>query len=338
MAAGAARGKPATIYDVAELAGVSHITVSRFLSGFSGMRAATRERVAAAVAELDYTPNPMGRSLRLQRIDRIAYLADRLDEYGPSQLLLGALSAARARGYILDVVPTGEGVLSVDAAVDLVGRERVAGIVLSGRTEPARSVLTRRAFSVPVVEDFELHVAGTSTPVDEWVGQIAAEHLLAQGHRRVALLEGPAAWAASSSRAGGFRAALARGGGSVLVVETGDWSPRSGYEATTRMLSAGLGDATALGVANDAMALGALSALFDAGIRVPEDLAVIGVDDLPQAAYARPGLSTVAVDHAAEGRHVVDALVDRIEGVAPPGVPSQVPAPLLVVRGSTTRA
>ncbi|SKA95938.1 DNA-binding transcriptional regulator, LacI/PurR family [Agreia bicolorata] len=328
--------KSATIYDVAERAGVSHITVSRHLNGFEGIRPGTRQRIELAIEELKYTPNLAGRHLRLQKIDRIGYIVDRLSEAGPARAAYGAIEAARASGYILDIVSTnGSDEKSIADAIDIVTRERVAGMVLSVQTEAARAVLGRRKFTVPVVHDFDLHIEDSDTTVNEWVGHVAADHLLANGHRNFFYLTGPSSWTASKTRAEAFASAVQQAGGSVVSTVEGDWSARSGYEAASRLIKDGIRGVTAIAAANDGMAFGVLSALSSAGIAVPHDMSVMGVDDQAEAAYAICPLTTVKLDFAFEGQYVIAKLIAQIEKTTSASAPSRIPRPPLVVRAST---
>ena len=326
--------KSATIYDVADLAGVSHQTVSRFLSGYEGIRPGTREKVERALTELNYRPNSAARLLRARRTNRIGYLADRIDQSGPSRTLVGASQAARDLGYVLDVVPIDGGdEASITVALDIITQDQVAGIVISAQTREARAALDRRALPIPIARDFDLYVGATTEKVNESAGRIAAEHLLDLGHRRVAYVAGPSSWTASIDRASAFSDAIHAGGGTVVATDEGDWSARSGHAAGVR-LARQAAEFTAVATANDAMAIGLLAAFAAAELRVPGDVSVIGTDDTPDAEFMSPPLTTVAMHFGFEGRFVVTSLVAQLEGRPPEGMPL-LPTPEVVARAST---
>ncbi|ROS58371.1 LacI family transcriptional regulator [Frigoribacterium sp. PhB160] len=330
----------ATIYDVAKRAGVSHQTVSRVLSGFEGIRPATRQKVEAALAELEYRPNSAARFLRLGRTNRIALLADNMQQTGPALTIAGATKAARDLGYVSDIVSMdGTDEDSIRDALDLVLSQQIAGIVLMAQTAVARETIARRDITVPVARDFGLLLEDTDETLNEHAGREAGQHLVDLGHRRVAYVAGPAQWLAARERLDGFTAAVAGGGGQVVDVVPGDWSAESGWSAGRRLVAehrlADEGRAlTAVGVANDAMAMGLIAAFTAAGVSVPGDVSVVGIDDSPEAKFMVPPLSTVELDFRFEGEHVVTSLISLIEGRATDQT-LRLPAPRLVRRAST---
>lgn len=149
------------------------------------------------------------------------------------------------------------------------------------------------------------------------------DHLADLGHRRIAHVAGPANWSAGRNRARGFRDAIEARGLIHAGELHGDWSARSGYEAIAS--AAELPDATAYVVANDQMAIGAILALKHRGLRVPQDVSVVGIDDVPEAAFIDPPLTTLRLDHHAHGREAVASLISVIEGVQPRRVESVLP-------------
>lgn len=352
-AVGAARVRPgcgyarlmpdATIYDVAKRAGVSHQTVSRFLRGFEGIRPATREKVERALAELEYRPNSAARFLRLGRSNRIAVLADDVHQSGPARTIAGVTRAARELGYVTDIVSMdGSDERSVHQALDLVLGQQIAGIVLTAQTAVARAALEAREITVPVARDFGLRLDGTDESLNGSAGRVAGEHLVRLGHRRVAYLAGPSVWLAAGERRGGFVEAVSAGGGTVVDVVEGDWSAASGHAAGLRWIDAlrlaTPGRAvTAVAVGNDAMAMGLLSAFAGAGVDVPGDVSVLGTDDVPEARFMVPPLSTVVLDFDLEGVRVVTSLLERVEG-RDPGDALHLPVPRLAERSSTAPA
>jgi DNA-binding LacI/PurR family transcriptional regulator len=330
--------KSATIYDVARSAGVSHQTVTRYLKGFEGIRPATRERVEQAIAELDYKPNAAARQLRLNRVNRIAILAHRIEQTGPARILRGMTRAAQERGYVAEIISMdGVDQASVDTAIDLATEHQVAGVLASAQTEIVLERLTARSLSVPLIIDAHVVENESGLLVNEVAGRVAAEHLLDLGHRRVGYLAGPDAWFAARERRKGFADAIAERGATVAWAGEGDWSAASGFAAWNRhsIIDQGV---TAVAVGNDSMAIGFIAAAATDGIHVPDDLSVIGTDDLPEARFLLPSsLSTVVVDFEGEGERLASELVALIDGRgAQPNVASSHP-PRVEARASTRR-
>jgi DNA-binding LacI/PurR family transcriptional regulator len=173
--------------------------------------------------------------------------------------------------------------------------------------------------------------------VDQNLGaQLATSHLLGAGHRMVWHVAGPEDWLEAEDRAAGWRAALGAAGIEPPPLLRGDWSPLSGYRAGRELLGWAGHGVTAVFVANDQMALGLLRALREAGVRTPDDVAVVGFDDIPESEFFAPPLTTVRQDFSAVGERSIRLLLDRIEGRAPAGTPRTVIEPQLVVRASTS--
>lgn len=325
--------RPATIYDVARLAGVSHQTVSRFLSGFEGIRPATRAKVEAALAELDYRPNSAARQLRTRRINRIAVIADRVDQTGPARIIAGATAAARERGYLLDVVLTnGIEVEAVESALALVNEHHVAGLLATAQTDQMVEYLQEHAPAAPMVVDARLLTEPGGPSMNEYAGSLAADHLMNLGHRRVGYVSGPRAWLAASGRMEGFIERVEERGGAVVWTREGDWSADSGAHAW-HDLSASERRVTAIATGNDSEAIGLISAAIADGARVPEDLSVTGNDDIHESRYLLPPLSTVSVDFEGEGRVLIEQLFAQMDPSI--AAPRRGRLPYFVARGSS---
>ncbi|WP_052226515.1 LacI family DNA-binding transcriptional regulator [Microbacterium mangrovi] len=319
---------------MARKAGVSHQTVTRYLQGFEGIRPSTRERVAAALTELDYRPNSAARLLRSQQTNRIGVLADRIDESGPARILSGAGQLAHERGYVLDiVVADGTSPESVAQSLAMLTEHQVAGILATAQTQVVFDVLRNQTVHAPLLLESQFGSAEGGPSVSETTGRIAADFLLDLGHRDIGYVAGSHLWLASEGRQRGFETRVRERGGRVAWVREGDWSAASGYGAW-ESLSAEDRSVTAIGVANDSMAMGLISAAHASGLVVPDDLSVLGNDDMAEAAYFLPSLSTVAMDFEGEGRFVLDALIREIEG-QPPVAHSLLAAPVVVERAST---
>lgn len=325
--------KQPTIYDVARLAGVSHQTVTRYLHGFEGIRPATKMRVEAALEELEYRPNSAARDLRSRRNNRLGVLAHGLDQPGPARVIEGATAAARKRGYVLDIVSMdGDDSTSVDEALSVVTEHQIAGILATAQTDAILETLQSRTIGVPIVIDVRVTSSGDTVGINERSGMIAAQHLIDLGHRRIGYVSGPTSWFAAQSRMTGFDAVVAAHGGEVMWRRNGDWSPDSG-QAAWSSLSEEERKVTAIATANDNMAIGVMSAAVRAGWNVPDDLSVIGTDDIPVSRFLLPSLSTVAMDFESEGRYLIETLIARITKDADSAF--SVTAPALTPREST---
>ncbi|MFJ3404592.1 LacI family DNA-binding transcriptional regulator [Promicromonospora sp. NPDC090134] len=340
--------------DVARRAGVSQKTVSRVVNREPHVADAIRTRVQAVIEELGFRPNAAARALVTRRNRRIGMVTMGTALYGPTSILQGVDAALRGSGYHLSVARTqGGGVADLQAAIDELVTQDVAGLVLSEpidlghpelRLPGGLPVLT---FGSPTTAD---ESAGTRPDelvlgADELAGARAATgHLLALGHRTVHHVAGTAGWSATARRIAGWHSALADAGVAAPEVVHGDWSPRSGYEATTELLRRAGSDAgtgtgtgtpvTAIFAANDHMAIGAVRAVELAGLRVPHDVSVVGFDDAPEAEYLSTPLTTVRQDFAEVTCLAVHRLLRAVEG-RPPAERHRLVPTQLVVREST---
>ncbi|AUG81871.1 Putative LacI family transcriptional regulator [Kitasatospora sp. MMS16-BH015] len=333
-----AEARQPVMADVAKLAGVSHQTVSRVLNGAPHVRPDTRERVLAAIRELDYRPNSAARALVTRRSQTLGVVSFDSTLYGPASMLDGIERAARSAGYFVSVASLRSlDSRSLQEAVDRLRDQGVEGVVVIAPQTSAVSAVGRLSSSIPVV------AVGSGTrstipmvSVDNRSGADAAtRQLLDLGHRTVHHLAGPAGWLESQDRREGWQRALKAAGAWIPPVELGDWTARSGYEAGQRI--ARLEEVTAVFCANDHMALGLLRALHEAGRSVPGDISVAGFDDIPEAAYFIPPLTTVRQDFGELGRRALELLVAELGGTAHPATRVQI-APELVLRRSTAPA
>ncbi|WP_051710009.1 LacI family DNA-binding transcriptional regulator [Streptomyces sp. NRRL S-350] len=303
--------------DVAKLAGVSHQTVSRVLNGAPHVRSDTRERVLAAIRELDYRPNSAARALVTRRSQTLGVVSFDSTLYGPASMLDGIERAARTADYFVSVASLRSlDSRSMQEAVDRLRDQGVEGVVVIAPQISAVGALAKLSSSVPVV------AVGSGSQsrmpmvsFDNRSGaEVATRHLLDLGHRTVHHLAGPAGWLESADRQDGWRRALEAGGARVPQVESGDWSARSGYEVGRRI--AHDPEVTAVFCANDHMALGLIRALHEAGRAMPGEISVIGFDDIPEAAYFTPPLATVRQDFGELGRRALELLLEELAGVA----------------------
>ena len=331
-AAGDASGRAgAVMADVARIAGVSKQTVSRVFNDQPRVRGETRERVLSAARQLGYRPNSAARALITGRTRTLGVIASDATSYGPAATLHAINVAARDAGYFVSAVPlraTDHG--SVLDAVERLTSQGVDGIITIASQKTVARALADTPHRVPMVtldRSLEEHVPMVT--VDEEQGaRRATEHLLHLGHRTVLHLAGPADWIAAEERATGWRTALEAAGAPVIAPLTGDWSAESGY-AVGRELAA-RAEATAVFAANDQMALGLLLALAEAGRRVPRDVSVIGFDDIPEAAFMIPPLTTVRHNFAEIGRRCMALMLRQLGAPAHSWVRTLVSGELIV--------
>ncbi|MDJ0385334.1 LacI family DNA-binding transcriptional regulator [Streptomyces sp. G-G2] len=302
--------------DVARVAGVSHQTVSRVLNGAPHVRPDTRDRVLAAIRELDYRPNSAARALVTRRSQTLGVVSFGSALYGPASMLDGIEQAARSAGYFVSVASLRSlDSRSVQEAVDRLRDQGVEGIVVIAPQISAVSAVAKVSSAVPVVAVG----SGSQSRVpmvavdNESGARAATRHLLDLGHATVHHVAGPPGWLETKTREDGWRGALEACGAEVPPVESGDWSARSGYEAGLRIAEDPL--VTAVFCANDHMALGLLRAFHEAGRAIPGDISVVGFDDIPEAAYFAPPLTTVRQDFGELGRRALELLVEELTGV-----------------------
>ena len=316
--------------DVAAAAGVSAQTVSRVVNASPRVDPATRASVEAAMAELGYRMHRAARALRTGRTDTIGLIVSTLATVGNSRMLQAIADAAAARGFALTVV-TASGRDAVADAFERLHDQGIDGaVVLNEATALARGLDLPEGLAVVVVDappDGASVTTGTVQTDHAAGARAATAHLLAAGAATVHHLAGPVGSFAAAERERGWREALAEAGVPAPEIVRGDWTAASGHAAIAALPEA----MTALFAANDQMALGALRALAEAGRQVPADVAVVGFDDVEDAADYRPPLTTLRQDFDALGAAAVASLVSLIGGdtVAP-----VVLTPQLVVRAS----
>ncbi|MFJ8750929.1 LacI family DNA-binding transcriptional regulator [Streptomyces sp. NPDC102441] len=334
-----------TMADVARVAGVSHQTVSRVLSEHANVSDKTRAQVTEAIKRLGYRRNSAARALATRRTHTLGVIAVNTTLHGPASTLAGVQEAARDRGYLVSAVALRvANQAALTGAMEHLTAWGVEGVIAITPQREAVHALTALQPPCPVVTvegGHDLDLPGVS--LDQSFGaRMITEHLLAAGHSTVWHVAGPPDWLESEARTAGWEIALREAGAEVPPLLRGDWSPLSGYHAGQQIAGrvalspkrrAGL---TAVFVANDQMALGVLRALREAGVRTPEDVAVAGFDDIPEAEFFAPPLTTVRQDFAALGRSSIGLLLEHIEGTAS-GATHLTIAPELIVRASTAR-
>jgi DNA-binding LacI/PurR family transcriptional regulator len=326
--------KSANIFDVARLAGVSHQTVSRVLNDLPNVRPATRARVEQAIAQLRYSPSPAARALVTRRTRTIGLVTPNTADFGPASIAMHFNVAARAERYSVDAVTSpGADPTAVRVAIEGLLRQRVDAIVLIVNDIGVLEVVRSLELSVPVVA-----AAATQrrhphlVSIDQYRGARAAvRHLAELGHTRIHHVAGPASNPDGLERVRGWRDELAARALVAVDPLHGDWSAASGH-AIGSVLEIEPG--SAVFAANDHMAIGLLSALRSRGLRVPADVSVVGFDDVPEAAFLLPPLTTVKQDFKALGELIMQKVLLAVE--EPDQLTEDTPlATHLIVREST---
>ncbi|WP_295657774.1 LacI family DNA-binding transcriptional regulator [uncultured Nocardioides sp.] len=314
----------ASVRDVAALAGVSPRTVANVVTGYVHVRPETRARVQRAIDELKYRPNISARSLRSGRSGIIALAVPDVAAPYFAELADHVQREAASRGLTLLVDQTGADRERELDALEGFQAHLIDGLILSPLGVTGED-LQGHDLSMPTVllgERIEkvgvVHVA-----VDNVASaREATAHLLDRGRTRVAAVgtqTGAGDMGPAQRRLEGYRAAMRDAGLPAtpgLEVPTGPWSREAGYTAVRSLLQRGV-DVDGLFCFNDALALAAVRAVVDHGLRVPQDLAVVGWDDIEEAAYAVPSLTTISPDKAAIARAAVDALLGQLDGGSP---------------------
>ncbi|MBP0457629.1 LacI family DNA-binding transcriptional regulator [Streptomyces montanisoli] len=327
--------RPPGMADVARVAGVSAQTVSRVLSDHPNVQDKTRAKVLAAVDQLGYRRNNAARMLSSGRSRTIGVVTLQTDFYSRAAVTSGIENAARAAGYAVSTATTASlDTFAIGSALSRLADQGVDGVILSVPLIHSSERIEQLTRSTPTVA-----IDGSRTDATEVVAidqtlaaRLATRHLLDLGHDTVWHIAGPGQWLEAASRRDGWRASLEAAGRAVPPPLEGDWSPASGYRSG--LVLARIPDATAVFVASDEMAFGVIRALRETGRRVPEDISVVGTDDIELAEYCSPPLTTVAQPFAQMGALAVAHLLRHL---ADPGAlpePASV-EPRLVVRAST---
>ncbi len=317
-------------HDVAVRAGVSHQTVSRVLNGYEGIRPETRRRVLAAIDELGYRRNAAARSLATGRSQAIGVLVPDIPNFGPTSCLYAVERAIRESGFQPLVTVTPEDRTSIEEGLDFLLDHAIEALVLMAPTHEALDVIDEKGTGVPVAYLLTGEErAPWSVSVDQAQGiELALRHLVDAGHTRIQHLAGPHYSTEARLRKDAFVVESRRLGLPLLPILTGQWTPAAGFDAGKSLDST----ATAIVCANDHMALGVMHALALEGVRVPEDVSIVGYDDIPEAAHVCPPLTTIRQDFRRVGELAVEVLTAAL---ANRELPDTAPLPAeLVVRGS----
>lgn len=332
--ASGSRPRKPNINDVASAAGVSYQTVSRVLNNAPDVSAATRARIQRVIEELGFRRSRTATALSTSKSTAIGILADRSERYGPVGTLMALEQVARQKGYFTTVItveqPYEESVLKALETLDI----EVDGIIVIAPVSSMAAAVRGATIRVPV----EMIAAGvSSTPslfaysVNQELGaRLATQHLIDLGHTDIAHVAGSMEWFDGRVRRAGWEGALRDAGLEPGLCLEGDWSPAWAYETGLRLAHHGAVP-QAIFAASDHTALGLIRALTESGIRVPEDVSVVGYDDIFGSDYFLPPLTTVRQDFAALAHASIEVLLGAIRGLEVDRQPSE---PTLVIRRS----
>ena len=331
----ASRSKAARMSDVARLAGVSQQTVSRVVRGATNVDPDIRQRVEQAIAQLRYRRNPAAAALASNRTMTIGVVSFELSVLGPTVALYGISEEARQHGYATRLVTLASLERhDIRAAFESINSDTVDGVIVLAPLLDAITVLEGLDIGVPVVTFQQgSQPSPTSVSVDEVRGaRMVVRHLLDLGHETVWHVQGPPGWMATSSRVQGWAAELGAAGRFVPEpLATSDWSAAEGYRVGREL--AQKKDVTAVFAANDPFALGVIKAMDEAGRNVPGDVSVVGFDDVKEAPFFRPALTTVKLDFEAIGHIAVSRVLAMIKEEAEGNIPLL--EPRLILRDTT---
>jgi LacI family transcriptional regulator, galactose operon repressor len=327
--------RTSTIADVARAAKVSTGTVSHVLSGARNVRPETRERVERAIAELDYRPNTIARALTSRRTRTVGMVVPDVTNPFFADLIWQVERALTDADYALIFGNSANDPERERSYLEGLLERRVDAAVLVVTADADESLLCRIADEIPTV-----HVDRPAGVADAVIGDnaagtaVAIDHLVALGHRRIALINGDERLPTALERRAGFDAALARHGLEASAHVSGQFTLESGYRLALGLLESG---PTGVLAGNDLIAMGVLNAAADCGVRVPAALSVVGYDDIAYAAFTSPPLTTVRQPGGEMGTETARLLLSRLDGYE--GAARRVVVhPELVVRGSTEPA
>jgi len=321
-----------TLHDVAIASGVSAQTVSRVINHRSDVAEQTRAQVWETIHRLGYKPNALARGLVSRRSHLLGVITLPLNDYFPSQIITGLEKQARALGYACQMSFTNDNASDLGELISSMLARQVDGIVI---LTPKRFADPELTIDIPIVT--LAHKLATPNAINVDVDNIdgayqAMRHLLALGHRTIGQIVGPSEWIPAADRIEGARRALAEYQLPLAldqIAECREWSFEAGYEATRKLL-ASTPTLTALFCQMDWMAAGAYRALREANRRIPQDVSIIGYDDLPICEFLDPPLATVRQPSQGLGQLIAQLVINAVEHAEPFRQEMVVPAKLVV--------
>jgi LacI family transcriptional regulator len=310
--------KKVTILDIARAAGVSYQTVSRVLNGKPDVAADTRARIDDVIRELGYRPSDLARGLRSKSTRTIGLLVP--DSANPffAEIAKGVESAGFAAGYSVILCNAAKDPAREYEYLELLQSKGVDGLIFIAASPDIAHLRPRVEAGLPVVlfyRDAEGLPVDTFQVDNSFAGRLAAQHLIALGHRHIACIQPASEATPSGRRVDGFRNTLREAGIDLppVLMPRGD-NLLSGGERAAYELLASEQHFTAIFAANDAMAIGAMRTLREAGLRIPHDISIMGMDDIVLASYVDPPLTTLYQPKQEAGEQAARALIARIEG------------------------
>jgi LacI family transcriptional regulator len=340
--AGSTERRLPVLSDVAREAAVSLTTASRALDPANDhpVSSRTRARVLAAATQLAYQPNPMARALRTKRVPTIAIVVHDVSDPYFAEIVRGATAAASARGFLTVVCSSERDAMTELRYVEMLCLSRVSGVIFAGGGLEEPHYRRRMSGYARSIADYGGAIVALAPRSERWPAEVPAnrigarlvtEHLLSLGHVKVAMISGPKTLRTSGERELGYLEAVKKAGVDPVIVRA-DFTIHGGAEAIARLLRGGA--PTAVFVASDTMALGALSELRRRGIKVPDDISVAGFDDIPGLEFIDPHLTTVHVPMVEIGAAGVARLMRQLED-GDKNARTQLHPVRLVVREST---
>lgn len=334
--AGKGRPERPSIRQVASVAGVSHMTVSRVLNDYPGIRDVTRQRVLEAIEALNFRPNSAARALATQRNRRFGVMLEGSSAFGPTSALRGIeLAASESEYSVTSVTLSGDDGSTPQVAADQLQSQGVDAICVIAPRSSSVIALREIAVSIPLlIIKSDTDPQWMTLAVDQAMGtELVVDHLVELGHRDILHVSGPLDWLDAHARERAFHARCRALGLNQRPIVVGDWSADFAYDYVRKLKRPP--DYTAIFAANDETALGLIHGFADRSIGVPEEISIAGFDDMPLAGHFLPPLTTVRQDFHELGRRVLNMLVAAVEGR---DLPADDPVPVeLIIRQSTAK-
>jgi len=331
--------RPPAMSDVARDAGVSHQTVSRVLNDHPSVRPETRDRVLESIARLGYRRNSAARALVTRRTDTIGVVTPASALYGPTSTLVAFEEAARVAGWYVSVATMrGFDARTLRTTVEHFLSQGVDALAVIAPTREVARAVEGLSVPVPVVlissaPELRTHEGVLAVGVDNRLGaRLATRHLLARGHERVLHVAGPQDWFDAQDRLAGWREECENAGLTPPAPLVAGWTADEGYTVGRSLVESGL--PSAIFAANDQLALGLEHAFADAGVRVGQDVALVGFDDEVASAHYLPPLTTVRQDFGRLGALAIDVLRRALAHAEPQEAPRLIPPEIVVRRSS----
>ena len=324
----------ANIYDVAKLAGVSHQTVSRVINSHPSVKPATREKVEGAISELKYRPNHAARQLVTSQSNMIGILIAGSELYGPWAILNAMEREARLEGYtVISISVLPDSPDSWREGIEQLRNLEIDGVItIALSNKIVKEVENSLASATIVIVDTEPSKKFDAVNIENFIGgKIATQHLIELGHKNIVHLTGPTSGYEGEQRRQGYEDAMRESKLKSEVIE-GDWSIETGY-AIGREIAARKVRPTAIFTSNDHQALGVIKAFGENKIRVPQDISIVGFDNIPEAAYFSPALTTIHQDFDQLGKLAIERMLIQLK--EPAKHEALTIAPTLIVREST---